>query len=142
MNTAAPVSMLEEAMPTSSECLVGQQIVLDLYGCDDTLIDDIDHVREAMLGAARAARATIVQEVFHRFAPWGVSGVVVIAESHLAIHTWPERGYAAVDVFTCGTELGLRAAVAHLQAAFRSSDPRLVRLRRGDSRVPLAFEQE
>ena len=140
MNTNVSPALLAQASDPESKCIVGQQIVLDLYGCDETLIDDIDFVRDAMLGAARAAKATIVQEVFHRFAPWGVSGVVVIAESHLAIHTWPERGYAAVDVFTCGTELGLKAAVSHLQEAFRSTDPRLVRLRRGDSSVELAFE--
>ena len=58
-----------------------------------------------MRAAAEAAGARIISSQFHRFSPLGVSGVVLIAESHLTIHTWPERGYAAVDVFTCFSQL-------------------------------------
>ena len=63
-----------------------------------------------MVEAAEAARATIVKSVFHTFNPWGVSGVIVIEESHLTIHTWPEYKYAAVDLFTCGDMLDPLAA--------------------------------
>jgi S-adenosylmethionine decarboxylase len=72
-------------------------------------------IKRAMRNAALASGATIVQEAFHLFNPHGVSGVVVIAESHLAIHTWPEYGYAAVDLFTCGDDVNPDAAFEYLK---------------------------
>ena len=87
--------------------MIGSQLVLDLYECDVERLDDLEWVKATMIAAARAARATIVQTVFHQFAPWGISGVVVIAESHLAIHTWPEKRYAAIDLFTCGSTVDM-----------------------------------
>jgi S-adenosylmethionine decarboxylase len=79
-------------------------------------------VREAMLSAARESGATVVTDVFHQFNPHGVSGVVVIAESHIAIHTWPEHGFAAVDVFTCGKSIDITVIRSILQDAFQASD--------------------
>jgi len=84
---------------------LGHQLMVEYFGCSPELLNDSDHVRAAMMDAANATGATVVGEVFHLFNPHGVSGVVVIAESHLAIHTWPEYGYAAVDLFTCGDEI-------------------------------------
>jgi S-adenosylmethionine decarboxylase len=99
---------------------IGHQVVLDLYGCGRERLDSVDVVRAALVQTARAAGATIVETVFHKFSPWGVSGVVVIAESHLAIHTWPERGYAAVDIFTCGSSIDLHRATRYLEQAFQA----------------------
>jgi S-adenosylmethionine decarboxylase len=84
---------------------LGHQLMVEYYGCSPERLNRVDHVRSAMLEAAKATGATVVGEVFHEFNPHGISGVVVIAESHLAIHTWPEYGYAAVDLFTCGDEI-------------------------------------
>ena len=80
----------------------GRHLLLELGGCDPQTLAALERIRTAMLGAADAIGATVIEETFHRFAPHGISGVVVIAESHLTIHAWPESGYAAVDVFTCG----------------------------------------
>jgi len=66
------------------------------------LLSDVDGIHAMMIGAAKAARATIMESAFHRFEPQGVSGTVILAESHLSIHTWPEKGYAAMDFYTCG----------------------------------------
>lgn len=77
-------------------------LLVELWGCDVSRLDDVSCVRESLIAAARAAGATVVGELFHRYAPQGVSGVVLIEESHLSVHTWPEAGYAAVDFFTCG----------------------------------------
>src|SRR5215471_800093 len=98
----------------------GSQVVLDLYECKTPHLDDLEWVRSTLVDAARAAGATIVQTVFHKFAPWGISGVVVIAESHLAIHIWPENRYAAVDVFTCGPNVRMDVASSFLERAFRA----------------------
>jgi S-adenosylmethionine decarboxylase len=77
-------------------------LLVELDGCDKSLLDDVTRVRELMRAAAEAAGATVVTDVFHRYAPQGVTGVVVIEESHFSVHTWPECGYAAVDFYTCG----------------------------------------
>ncbi len=81
---------------------LGKQLVLELYECPLEIIDNQLIVEQALLATAAAIQATVVDIVFHKFSPQGVSGVVVIMESHIAIHTWPEHGYAAVDIFTCG----------------------------------------
>ena len=97
---------------------LGKQIVAELYDCDRVHLNDVAHVKDAMTAAACLAGATIVARTFHHFAPHGVSGAVIIAESHLAIHTWPEYGYAAVDLFTCGDTVSAEAAFTHLREAF------------------------
>jgi S-adenosylmethionine decarboxylase len=112
--------------------MIGSQLVLDLYECDVERLDDLEWVKATMIAAARAARATIVQTVFHKFAPWGISGVVVIAESHLAIHTWPEKRYAAIDLFTCGSTVDMSAAPALLTREFKSERPVERYFTRGD----------
>lgn len=80
----------------------GRHLLVEYHGCNRAILDDIAAIEALMKVAAKAAGTTIVKSVFHPFAPQGVSGVVVIEESHLSIHTWPEHGYAAVDFFTCG----------------------------------------
>jgi len=80
----------------------GTHIICELSGCDTRVLTDLSRVRSIMVAAAKEANAEVLKVAFHRFDPHGVSGVVVIAESHLSIHTWPESGYAAVDFFTCG----------------------------------------
>jgi S-adenosylmethionine decarboxylase len=81
---------------------ISRHVLAELYGCNGSLIEDVDAIRQRMLAAAEVIGATVVGEVFHHFSPQGVSGVVVIAESHLSVHTWPESSYVAVDIFTCG----------------------------------------
>jgi S-adenosylmethionine decarboxylase len=80
----------------------GQHLLVEYTGCDVGVLDDIKRIEALMNEAASAARTKIVASVFRPFHPQGVSGVVVIEESHLSIHTWPEHGYASVDFFTCG----------------------------------------
>ncbi|HTX59902.1 MAG TPA: adenosylmethionine decarboxylase [Verrucomicrobiae bacterium] len=81
---------------------LGKHIVCELSGCDPAILTDVKGIAAMMNSAARAARATIMESAFHRFEPQGVSGTVILAESHLSIHTWPEKGYAAMDFYTCG----------------------------------------
>jgi len=80
----------------------GQHLLVEYYGRQKGILDDVRRVETLLKQAATAAGASVVQSVFHKFAPQGVSGVVVIEESHLSVHTWPESGYAAVDFYTCG----------------------------------------
>ncbi len=86
----------------ASPSYLGRHLLAEFYDCDSNILNNAQRIEEIMCEAAVACGATIVQQNFHMFNPYGVSGVVIIAESHLAIHTWPEHGYAAVDLFTCG----------------------------------------
>jgi S-adenosylmethionine decarboxylase len=91
----------------------------------------VDVVKDILVGAARACGATIVDVAFHEFNPFGVSGVVVIAESHLSIHTWPEYRYAAVDIFTCGDVIRPEFAADYIASRFRCKNPSVVEVKRG-----------
>ena len=114
---------------------LGRQVLVEFYDCDPALLNDPGFVESSMKDAAVAAGSTIVDTVFRVFEPHGVSGVVVIAESHLAIHTWPEYGYAAVDLFTCGDKVDPWAAHDHLREAFRAGCSECRELPRGELRV-------
>lgn len=80
----------------------GKHIIMDVSGCKPNLLNDISFLKKLLVEAAEKANATVLNVAFHHFTPQGVSGVVVISESHLSIHTWPEYGYAALDFYTCG----------------------------------------
>jgi S-adenosylmethionine decarboxylase len=84
---------------------LGRHILAELYSCDNKILNDKNLIEKIMCDAAIKANAEILKIAFHKFSPQGISGVVVISESHLTIHTWPELGYAAVDIFTCGTKM-------------------------------------
>jgi S-adenosylmethionine decarboxylase len=81
---------------------LGRHILAEVFGCDRSILDDPGRVERILVDAALGAGAEVREVAFHKFSPQGVSGVVIISESHLAVHTWPELGYAALDVFTCG----------------------------------------
>ena len=110
---------------------LGRHLLLELFDCDVEAINNLEAVKTVLVEAARRARATIVDVVFHEFNPFGISGVVVIAESHLSIHTWPEYRYAAVDIFSCGSMLQPDKAVAYLVEQFGAERTSIVELRRG-----------
>jgi len=97
---------------------LGTHLLLELWECSPEILKDLNKVRDAMVDAAKAAKATVVEVAFHEFNPFGISGMVIIAESHLSIHTWPEYGYAAVDVFTCGDLINPEDATAFLVEKF------------------------
>ena len=81
----------------------GRHLILDFWGCDAAALNDAPALEAALVRAAEAADGHILRRVVHAFAPQGVTGLLLLAESHLSIHTWPERGYAAIDFYTCGT---------------------------------------
>jgi S-adenosylmethionine decarboxylase proenzyme len=94
-------------------------------------LDDTDLIRDAMIKAAIDCGAVVLGNQFHHFNPQGVSGVVVIAESHISIHTWPEYGYAAVDVFTCGTTVNPEKAAEVLIERLGCKNHSLMEVPRG-----------
>jgi spermidine synthase len=113
---------------------LGRHILVEFHGCAAEILDDVGRLEAAMLAAARLAGATVIQSIFHHFSPFGASGVVVIQESHLAIHTWPEYRYAAVDLFTCGDTTDPWVAVHHLHQALGAASHSSIEMRRGSLR--------
>lgn len=99
---------------------IGRHVLAEIWGCDFEILNNMQKVEEYMVEAALEAGAEVRECVFHKFSPQGISGVVVISESHLAIHTWPELGYAAVDVFTCGERVDPWEACNYLSTKFRA----------------------
>ena len=111
---------------------VSKHLLLEYHGCDGSLLDHVPSIESLMRRAAEAAGATVVAAAFHQFAPQGVSGVVVVEESHLSIHTWPEYGYVAVDVFTCGECEPMRAH-AFLSSTLAAERSEIMLVERGRS---------
>ncbi|CAH1001289.1 S-adenosylmethionine decarboxylase proenzyme [Neolewinella maritima] len=109
---------------------LGLHVLLELYGCPEDRLRLPDDSERILLVAAAAMGATVIEARFHAFSPHGVSGVVVIAESHLTVHTWPEHGYAAVDVFSCG-DLDLSAGLEVLEQEYGASRVYAERVLRG-----------
>ena len=97
---------------------LGRHLLAEFYDCQADVLNSPARIEALMNEAARLSGATVVQSVFHMFSPHGVSGVVVVEESHLAVHTWPEHSYAAVDYFSCG-EVDCDAAVRYLAEHLR-----------------------
>ena len=110
---------------------LGRHILAEFFECDPNVLNNPALVEKYMLEAALECGATIVNKCFHLFAPHGVSGVVIISESHLAIHTWPEFGYAAVDLFTCGEQCDPKVSYEFLKRKFNSRDTKYSQLNRG-----------
>lgn len=110
---------------------LGRQILVEFYKCNADILKDVKKIEKSMLTACRLADATIVRHTFHEFSPFGVSGVVVIAESHVTIHTWPEYNYAAVDIFTCGESIDPWIIYKYLEKQFESLESNNMELKRG-----------
>lgn len=122
---------------------LGQHVLAEFFECDSNILNNLELVEKYMLEAALECGATIVQKCFHMFNPYGVSGVIIIAESHLAIHTWPELGYAAVDLFTCGDKCDPKVSYEYLKEKFNSKNASYTELKRGiiDSKTLKVAEQ-
>jgi S-adenosylmethionine decarboxylase proenzyme len=111
--------------------VLGRHLLVELYGCDPARLDDEAFLRTEGSAAATAMGATVVAVHSHRFKPVGVSVVVVLAESHLALHTWPEHGAASVDIFVCSPDIDPHRAKSQLAAALDAARCCELELQRG-----------
>ena len=94
---------------------LGKHLIIELFQCDRGILNDLKTLEYQLLEAVKISGATIIQPCFHQFSPHGITGVVVVAESHFAIHTWPEYGYCALDIFTCGEQIKAHEALEYLK---------------------------
>lgn len=109
---------------------LGRHLVVELWGCQENL-NNPEGIRKALVEAVRRVGATLIDVHVHAFNPHGVSGVAVLAESHISLHTWPEHGYVALDVFTCGGKVVPEAAFDVFRALFRPQRTHLIEIKRG-----------
>ena len=109
---------------------LGRQLVVELWGCERNL-NEPEEIRKALQEAVDRANATGLDIQVHTFNPHGVSGVAVIAESHISLHTWPELSYVALDVFTCGDKAIPEAAVEVFRELFRPQRVEVLEIKRG-----------
>jgi len=109
----------------------GVHLLCELSGCSCETLSNPVLIRSAMERAAAAANATVLNGYFHKFTPNGVSGVLCLAESHISVHTWPEAGYAAVDIFTCGESTVPHNAIPILTEALEAQDTQVREITRG-----------
>jgi spermidine synthase len=116
-----------------SEESLGRHVLVELYNCNPELLNNVSGIEKIMVDAAEHSQATVINVTFHHFSPYGVSGVVVIQESHLTIHTWPEYGYAAIDIFTCGNTVDPWQAYEFLKEALEASNGSTMELKRGQT---------
>jgi len=110
---------------------LGRHLLLELKDCNPEVLNDLDFLKDCLRDTAEKIGATVVNECYYQFTPHGISGVVIIAESHLCIHTWPEHNYAAVDIFTCGDSIKPEHAVKPLVERLGARDSSFIELRRG-----------
>ncbi len=114
---------------------LGRHIIAELYNCNTESINDVSLVEKVMLEAADKSGATVINSTFHHFSPFGVSGVIVIQESHFSIHCWPEYQYASIDIYTCGDTVDPWVAYEHLKTEFQASHGSTMELNRGQSNL-------
>lgn len=111
--------------------VLGRHLIVELADCASGMLNNLEELEKHMKESVRKSGATIVRSVFHRYNPQGVSGVIVIAESHFSIHTWPEYNYAAVDFFTCGDTVDPYKAFENMQNALGAQSTDIKELERG-----------
>jgi len=111
---------------------LGRHIILEMWGCSRNTINSTEAVKEALVNVTRAINATLVDVMCHHFSPYGVTGIAILAESHISVHTWPEHEYAAVDIFICGNDINLQDAVFCITQAFNAKETSKLELKRGD----------
>lgn len=116
---------------------MGRHVIAELWECDEQLLNDMEAVEKIMVNAAIESGAEVREVVFHKFTPLGVSGVVVISESHLTIHSFPEHGYASVDVYTCGDRIDPKVATDYIARALRAEKQDTVQFDRGLGQLKL-----
>lgn len=128
MNNPAYIDTLQKM---SEE--LGKHHIIELEDCDPEMLKDSPVIEKILLDAAKQSGATIINYFFHQFSPHGVSGVIIIAESHISIHTWPDKGYAAIDVFTCSKDMNADSILPYLKKHLSAEKSREIIISRGIS---------
>lgn len=120
----------------------GRHLLLEMWDCDRDVINDAKKIDGIVRKAATEAKATVINTMSHEFDPSGITCLAILAESHLSVHTWPEQGYVAADIFTCGRSADPQPAAEFLVKAFGPKDSKVVELTRGDAPMSEAAQHQ
>jgi len=118
-------------MPKKHHAAIGHHYIVEASGCDPKIIGSVEKVQQILVKAAKVAGAQVCSISINKFPPLGVSGVVVISESHISTHTWPEYGYAALDLYSCGNDIDPEKGVIYAVEAFGASTYHITEITRG-----------
>ncbi|KMJ55685.1 adenosylmethionine decarboxylase [Alkalihalophilus sp. As8PL] len=110
---------------------MGRHVIAELWGCNTEKLNNMSFIEQTFVDAALKSGAEVREVAFHKFAPHGVSGVVIISESHLTIHSFPEHGYASIDVYTCGDRIDPNVASNYIAEALGASSSEVIEVPRG-----------
>ena len=111
---------------------LGRHLILEMWDCSSDAVNNIEDIKEILVETAKVIKATVIDIVCHHFSPYGVTGVAILAESHISIHTWPEYKYVAADIFLCGCAISPQVAASYLTQAFHAKEVSLAEFKRGD----------
>jgi len=120
---------------------LGNHLLVELYDCDSYKLNDLPKLESILEEAVKVSGATALKTSFHQFAPQGVSGVIIIAESHFTIHTWPEYGYAALDIFTCGDSINSKKALDYIEKGLKVKTVSVTEMKRGNIHFPIKINK-
>lgn len=112
--------------------ILGRHTLCDLYDCKTNKLDDLEFIEKMLVECCRKANLTVVEVTFHKFEPIGISGVVVLAESHVTIHTWPEYNFASIDAFTCGENMSPDEVCKLIGESLNSKHIKIKNVKRGE----------
>ena len=115
---------------------LGKHLIIEFFHCDSTILNDLKTIERHLLTAVKLSGATIIQPFFHQFSPHGITGVVVVAESHFSVHTWPEYGYCALDIFTCGESVNGHKAMEYMKQSLGAVNASVIEVKRGVLDLP------
>lgn len=110
---------------------IGYHYLVEASGCDPEILADLDRIKEIMFNSAKLGKMEVKTVYFYKFSPSGVSGILVVSESHLSIHTWPENQYAAIDIFICGKESEPEKALDFILSSLKSTYAHVTEVERG-----------
>jgi len=114
---------------------LGVQLIIDMEGCNPKKLDDMDFLEKTMVEAAEVCGATVLKTGFQKFSPIGVSGFIVIAESHLSVHSFPEYFHASIDIYTCGTKINPYKSLGFLLEKLECQSHKIREIIRGTDSV-------
>ena len=115
---------------------LGKHLIIEFFQCDRSILNELKTLENHLLAAVELSGATVIQPCFHQFSPHGITGVVVVAESHFSVHTWPEYGYCALDIFTCGDNVDGRKALNYLKENLKAANISVMEVKRGILDLP------
>ena len=124
---------MELSGKNSTSTHIGLHLVCDFWGANIEKMEDEKYLRDLMINSCAIAKATVLNVSMHKFSPVGLTIIVLLSESHASIHTWPDKDYAAIDIFTCGSIMSPEIFVAELRKALKPKESTLRVIYRGSA---------